>query len=189
MQTNSIAFLTAVYEMELSSDATVETIRKTNVTPPISALVKKTETGLTDKTECFKFIQGMIAIMNQYFGITWSDFQLIEISKELYSRYFYWTLSDWKLFSKKVKGLDYVSDKGMFGMFSPDKLMFWASQYDESWVSCSLMLQQHSHDVHTKDEYRPEYNQDILQREVDAALKKHEEKAKKDSEFWKNTNE
>lgn len=119
--------------------------------PSISSLVKK-ENGVTVKTDCYLFLSGMIVLLNQYFGVTWSDDQVMTAAKELYSDHYYWSLADWKLFSKKCQRCELEKEGKLYGAWTPDKLLSWALRYDQMWMNHSSESALHNHDLEKKQE-------------------------------------
>jgi hypothetical protein len=176
--------LTVISNLDLPSMCTVSDVRKLGL-PAVNSLVRK-ENGMVIKDDCYKFIQAMIILLTDFFGTTWNNSQLIECSKDLYSNYHFWTIADWKLFCRKAKSMEYVGDKGMFGIFTPDKLMFWAVRYNDEWIQCSIAIQEHEHSVITKPENRTDMT--ALNKEIEAHEKKLSQSlsVNKAVKFWEN---
>ena len=137
-------------EIDIPSDASLAEIRKLN-TPPLSALVKKQD-GLSksDKSECYKFLELSIIGLNEYFGVTWSDGQVSESSKEFYSAFFYWTIADIKNFLKRCKRSVYGIPFG--SAYSPAVFIKWATDYDKEWSEASQRIAEGSHNTITREE-------------------------------------
>jgi hypothetical protein len=121
--------------------------------PPISNLVKS-QNGVIDKTDCYLFIEGLIIMLNEFFGVTWSNGQIEQLSKELYSEYYYWTIADWKLFCKKAHKCEFDEKGKIFGSWSPHLMMAWAEKYDSDWTEVSSDIAIHNHELEKKREER-----------------------------------
>lgn len=160
MRINSNESLTAISEIEIRSDCSLLDIRKMG-TPPISGLVRD-----QDKSECYKLIQAMIILLNQYIGTTWSDPQIMEVSKEFYSKYFYWTQADLKNFIRKCKAMEFEKILSAT-QFSPLIFMNWAAQYDQDWMNVSVEQSLLIHEQMTYDAKRETeiYNHERAQSE------------------------
>ncbi len=115
---------------------------------PVSSLVKKTEAGV-DKTECHKFIKLCVSYLVEFTGTNWTDFQIIEASKQLYENYYFWTQFDWKHFISRVISGYYGK---IYGALSPAILMEFAALHSEEWMQCSEGLMAHEIDLIKKSE-------------------------------------
>lgn len=119
-------------------------------TGALSRLVKNLPDGRKDKSECEQFIKTMILNLNQYFGVTWSDFQIKETAKDFYSRYFYWHIADYKKFMGNCRAMDY----GKMYVFNNQTLMLWAQEYDSEWLTISQQIAFNKHDQRKRSEER-----------------------------------
>lgn len=140
----------ALRDLDIPAKATIAEVRKMKL-PTVSSLVRK-ENGVANKTECYTFLAGMIVLLNQFFGTTWSDEQVKTTARDLYSDYYYWSLGDWKLFAKKCHRCELDSAGKLFGAWSPDKLLSWALRYDQMWMEYSSEVALHNHDLDKKQE-------------------------------------
>lgn len=147
MQINSTESLTAVLKLEVSGDASIAEIRKF-ATPPISALVKD-----RDRTEPHKLIMAFVLMINQYYGVTWSDYQLTEFAKEFYAKYYYWHQLDLVKFMSMCRNREFEKLLSV-NQFSPFILMTWAATYDNEWISVSEQNSYLAHDAHKHDSQR-----------------------------------
>lgn len=146
MRINSKESLTAISKVEIGG-CSIADIRKFE-TPPISALVKN-----KDKSECYQLIKLFIVQVNQFLGIAWNDFQMVEVAKEFYSRYFYWHQLDLKKFFQMCKHMEFERLLSV-NQFSPMMLMSWAAIYDEKWIQVSEEIRDQEHDKHSYDAAR-----------------------------------
>lgn len=137
--------------IELRGDCTLSDIRK-HGTPPISALVKD-----GNKAECYKLIKTMTIALNQYIGISWSDFQVTEVAKEFYSKYFYFTQLDLMNFFRKCRNMEFEKILSA-NQFTPLIFMQWAAQYDYEWLNESV---NQSYGVHKELTYDQDRGQQI----------------------------
>lgn len=165
MQINSTESLKAISELELKADASLFDIRKLE-TPPISALVKS-----GNKAECYQLIKLIIVSINQFLGITWSDYQMIETAKEFYSRYFYWHQLDLKKFMSMCRNMEFEKLLSV-NQFSPIMFLEWSARYDSMWVNVSEELMGHDHDRHKYDADR---ESEIYKREVRLRIDKEQD--------------
>lgn len=134
-------------EIELPANTSLDVIRKADPFQT-SSLVRKNADGTTDKSECYQYIKIAILGIAQFFGSQFSDYQLSEVSKILYSKFFYWRLLDWKNFKERVCGLSYGKDNGkIFGFVNTGHIMEWANAYDQDWT---LSVESESENEHDK---------------------------------------
>lgn len=127
----------------------------------------------------------MIVLMNEYFGVNFSDGQVQEIAQDFYSEYFYWSLADWKLFAKKCKAQKYIDPaKGMMGFFRPELLMQWAAMFNEEWIAASLKINDSAHNEISGYDRRMSSTHRRLQAEQDAM--QHQKNVEAAMEFYKN---
>lgn len=105
------------------------------------------ENGVADKSECYKFIQVAIVGITQFFGSHLTDYQLLEVSKILYQKFWYWRLLDWKNFKERVCGLSYGKDHGkVYSFVNTAHILEWANAYDADWTGSAESETQHDHD-------------------------------------------
>lgn len=106
-----------------------------------------------DKTDAFRFFKVMISLINEFFGVTWTDYQMIEVSKELYTNYYHWRIADAKNFVSRCRRLHYGK---IYGTLTPAILMEWAGQYNDEWLSASeqISLAEHDRAKHQDDRLR-----------------------------------
>ncbi len=117
----------------------------------LTQLVKTLPDGTKDKSECYLFIKTLIITLNQYFGVTWSDFQITQTAEDFYSRFYYWHIGDYKKFMQKCKLLEYGK---IYGQFVPVTLMEWAQFYDTEWMQVSEQISYNKHDQLVKQNER-----------------------------------
>lgn len=156
MTSNSIGALTALKQVELKKGVSITEIRSMGL-PPISGLVKQ-----GDKSECYLLIEAMIILLNKYYAITWTEFQLTETSREFYSQYFYWSQLDLKNFIGMCKRMEFEKLLSV-NQFSPMMFMSWAAIYDSRWVHVSEEL---AHLEKDRTNYDPARETEIYNREV-----------------------
>ncbi len=147
MQINSVESFKAISNLDLKTDCSLLDIRKMG-TPPISALVKD-----GNKNECYQLIKIMIGFLNQYIGTAWSDFQLTEVAKEFYAKYYYWTQADLKNFIRKARSMEFEKILSA-NQFTPIIFMQWAAQYDFDWTETSIEMSRLEHEKLTYDPAR-----------------------------------
>lgn len=172
MRISSDASLAAIYDIELKSDASISDIRRFE-TPPISALIRE-----GDKTECYKLINAMIVLLNQYYGITWSDFQLKEVSKEFYSKYFYWHQLDLKKFFSMCKAMEFEKLLSV-NQFSPMMFLSWAAAYDQKWMGVSEEMSLGNHRAMVYDDVQEKKRLDLEERNYRQKVQEKQYREKK----------
>lgn len=139
---------TAISDVDISGNNTSVLAVRGMGGNPISSLVKKND-GITDKSECHKFIKLCTVYLCQFFGVTWNDVQIMESSKQLYENYYFWTEYDWKHFMSRVVS-GYFGK--MFGAFNPSMLMEYAAAHGEEWMNVSEGLSVHEMDLIKRSE-------------------------------------
>jgi hypothetical protein len=87
----------------------------------------------------------MIILIIEFFGITWTEYQLLEVSKEFYSCFHHWSILDAKCFMVRCRRLYYGK---VFGAFAPATLMEWANIYNDEWMNVSEQISLLEHDSH-----------------------------------------
>lgn len=157
MQISSEKSLAILQDIQLPGDVTLSEVRQLQ-TPPISALVRS-----GDKSECHKMIAGMIVLLNEYFGISWSTYQVMETAKEFYSNYFYWHQLDLKNFFRMCKQMQLAPKLLSVNQFSPIIFAEWAREYDAMWVKTSEEIASLKSDA---TNYDPDRETKIYQQEV-----------------------
>lgn len=140
-----------ISKLEIPASKTITEVRKLEL-PPVSNLVVKVG-GMTDKSQCYTFIQSMAILLNQFFGVHWTDEQVSTVAVDLYSEHYYWSIGDWKLFSAKCKRCEFDPDRKVYS-WTPDKLISWAASYDLQWMQCSDQISQHNHGISKRTEER-----------------------------------
>lgn len=138
-------------EVDISPNISLSELREIK-SDAISALIKKDGENI-DKSECFKFFQVMFILIIEFFGITWTEYQLLEVSKEFYSCFHHWKILDAKCFMQRCRRLHYGK---VYGQFTPATLMEWAQLYNDEWFSISeqIALAQHHSAKHQDDRLR-----------------------------------
>lgn len=142
---DSLSALGAMEQLEIKSEDGVGEVRNLG-TPPLSSLVKNNK----DKTEVFAFLKLSIVYLNQFIGTKWTDMQVKETAEIFYSKYYYWTFADLKLFFRKCKMMEYEKLLSP-NQFAPFMLLQWASEYDFEWTKHSEQLSRLEHDSKTYD--------------------------------------
>lgn len=115
---------TVVSEIEVKDSSDLVKIYKAG-SGQLSQLVKNNG-EMIDKSSAYQYLKIMFTFINQFFGITWHDQQLTEVSKMFYAQYWYWHLLDLKVFSQRIVSAQYTSNKN----YSPAILMEFALKYD-----------------------------------------------------------
>lgn len=83
----------------------------------------------------------------QFFGSQLTDYQLLEVSKILYQKFWYWRLLDWKNFKERVCGLSYGKDHGkVYSFVNTAHILEWANAYDVDWSLSAESESVHQHD-------------------------------------------
>lgn len=157
MQINSESSMAILTAIRLPGDVTLSEVRAMQ-TPPLSALVIN-----GSKRECYKLVAKMLILLNDYFGISWSDFQVSECSKEFYSNYFYWHQLDLKNFFRLCKQMQLQPKLLSVNQFSPIIFSEWARDYDSQWIKASEQAAGLNAD---RTNYDPDRETQIYQREV-----------------------
>lgn len=122
---NSLGELwTAVSEIDVPDQSDLVKVYKA-ATGQLSQLVKNNGDWV-DKSKAYQYLQIMFTFINQFFGVTWHDNQIREVSRQFYSQYWYWHLLDLKVFSSRIVSAQYTSNKN----YAPAILMEFALQYD-----------------------------------------------------------
>jgi hypothetical protein len=171
MPTNSEESWMVRSSIDLPANVSLAVIREMDP-HQTSSLVRKVG-GTVDKSECYKYIQISIVGISQFFGVHFSDYQLLEISKILYQKFWYWRLLDWKNFKEKVCGLSYGKEHGkIFGFVNSGHIMEWANAYDAEWTGSAESETFSNHDKFKKAGEGQE-------------LVDHEEDRKKEESFHK----
>lgn len=181
MRISSAESLAVIAKIELPANSSLAEIRQAG-TPPISSLIRA-----EDKTECYKFIMGMILMINQFLGVAWSDYQLEEAAKTFYAKHYYWHQLDMKSFINKCRAMEY--DKLLsVNQWSPFMLMNWAAQYDAEWLQVSIEQSLQAHDAATFD---PERRDELYKLERDKIIdgKRDKERIKSMQETINRMNE
>lgn len=96
-----------------------------------------------DKNNAYKVVKLAITGINLFFGTIWTDYQLVEASKELYSMSYFWSINDLRAFVGRCRRLEYGQ---IYGQFSPQTLMQWAAKYNEEWFALSSDLSLSDHE-------------------------------------------
>jgi hypothetical protein len=109
----------------------------------VSVLAVRNKDGSVDKSECYKFIKVALIRTADFFGTTFTDQQLIDMSVLLYAKFWYWRLLDWKNFRDKVCGLEFGK---LYGQMSPGQFMDWANYYDAGWTASAESASFSQHD-------------------------------------------
>lgn len=122
---NSLGELwTAVSKIDVPDQSDLVKVYKA-ATGQLSQLVKNNGDWV-DKSKAYQYLQIMFTFINQFFGVTWHDNQIREVSRQFYSQYWYWHLLDLKVFSSRIVSAQYTSNKN----YAPAILMEFALQYD-----------------------------------------------------------
>lgn len=134
-------------EIDLPANVSLDVVRKMDPFQT-SSLVRKNGDGTPDKSECYKYIKIAILGIVQFFGTQLTEYQLLELSKVLYQKFWYWRLLDWKIFKERVCGLTFGKDQGkIYGFVNPGHIMEWANNYDADWTGSATMETEHEHDL------------------------------------------
>lgn len=129
-------------------------------TAPLCALMKS-DGEHRDKSECYRLVKIVILAINQFFGVTWVDYQLTEVAKEFYTKYWYWSQLDLKNFMHRCRSLYWGKS---YGIYAPITLMQWAAHYDDEWVEASISetLNEHHRLKRDSDREHDVYNAERL---------------------------
>lgn len=167
MRSNSLGALEALEQIELRRDCSLADIRAWG-SPPIAALVRPGG----DKRECYLLIEAMLILLNQYFGITWSEYQLTETSKEFYGKFYYWHQLDLKMFFKMCRSMEFGKLLSV-NQFTPPIFLGWAEVYDSRWIKLSEEMRLAEHDKYTHDADR---SHQVYMREVTLKAEREQDK-------------
>lgn len=133
MPTNSVELWAISSDVRISSrETSVMDVRNLEL-PKISSI------GPGEGTKVFAV---MIVLLTEYFGTSWSDPQVKEMSNEMFDNFKHWTAADLTLFSKRCKGLFYGK---IYGTFAPAVLMDWCNAYDDEWIEVSEIRSMNKH--------------------------------------------
>ncbi|HMU69748.1 MAG TPA: hypothetical protein PKC38_07060 [Chitinophagales bacterium] len=141
---------------------------------PISSLVRKNGSAVSDKSECYRFIQMCLIWICEFFGVAWTDTQVKESSKQLYSNYYFWTPYDWKHFMSRVVS-GYFGK--MYGAFTPAMLMEYAASHGKEWFEHSEQITVHDLDVLKRQEQDVADFQRMAEKQRDDRIHKSEVEA------------
>lgn len=142
-------------QSEMPVSITIHQVKELK-TPQLTGLIKKIEkiengvpVIITDKTQCYVFINLMISDIFSFFGGKIDENQIYESCKLIYSAYWQLTIGEWKLFVLRAKTLQ-------FGIVYPNisiaKLMEWLQIFASEVDKVTNELANARHAENTQDE-------------------------------------
>lgn len=164
--TNAIELWLTCCEVEIPAGTHPAVIREMD-SRATSSLVKRDSSGKFDKSECYKYIKLALIYIADFFGGKFTDMQLVEMSKVMYAKFYYWRLLDWLNFKQKVCGLDYGK---VYGQITPGQIIEFANQYNDDWVTSAEIEYSHTHDLIRKDDEKERSLEAVIREKSEAAI-------------------